>query len=74
LKGITKGGDVMSNKERTELFRTEPDPINLLEKPEAEVTLRDRIPAPGDYYFVPGTNQIRPAILEKQRQIAQGRY
>lgn len=29
---------------------------------------------PGEYYFVPGTDQIRPEILEKMRQTRQGRH
>lgn len=30
--------------------------------------------SPGEYYFVPGTDQIRPEILEKIQQIRQGKY
>ena len=30
--------------------------------------------SPGEYYFIPGTNKFRPEILEKIRQIQQGKY
>ena len=29
---------------------------------------------PGSYYFKPGSSDIRPEILEKERQIRQGHY
>jgi len=38
---------------------------------EANTTV---LSVPGSYYFKPGSSEIRPEILEKERQIRQGHY